>query len=117
VSGSAEAQLVSFIASFKHDPLGFVRAAFPWGEPGELQIHDGPDVWQTNFLKQIQTGLDNIDEVIRIAAASGNGVGKSSLVCWIILWRRQTFSSAKRWFSKGYRLRRRHRCKHWRASR
>jgi hypothetical protein len=35
-----ERQLVNAIASFAHDPHGFVRFAFPWGEEGsELASH------------------------------------------------------------------------------
>ena len=30
-------ELVSYLASFTHDPLKFVYAAFPWGEPGPLE--------------------------------------------------------------------------------
>ena len=36
--------------SFKDDPLGFVRWALPWGEPGPLAIETGPDEVQEEFL-------------------------------------------------------------------
>jgi hypothetical protein len=38
-------QLAEDIASFTHDPKGYVRYAFPWGE-GELADSEGPREWQ-----------------------------------------------------------------------
>jgi hypothetical protein len=87
MSGSAdETRLEQLMASVSGDPLEFVKVSFPWGEPGELQNHTGPDVWQAKVLTEIRDGLRTPNEVIQEAIASGNGVGKSSLVSWIILW-------------------------------
>lgn len=77
---------MDLMASVSNDPLEFVRVSFPWGEPGELEKHNGPDVWQAKVLNEIKEGLKTPNEVIQEAVASGNGVGKSSLVSWIILW-------------------------------
>lgn len=76
---------------FRHDPLGFVMWAFPWGEVGgPLEKYDGPDAWQVEVLTWIKEGLEHnlIDtyDVIRIAIAAANGVGKSCLAAWVILW-------------------------------
>jgi hypothetical protein len=79
-----EAELVEQIASFDRDPLGFVMFAFPWGE-GELAGHDGPLQWQKDILGAIRDGLSP-DRALRLAVASGHGIGKSALVSWIILW-------------------------------
>ena len=76
------------------DPLRFVLIMFPWGEDG-TQLHDqnGPDKWQETFLielgRQISDRVQNPDAehpAIKMAVASGHGVGKSALISWIILW-------------------------------
>ena len=88
---------------FIHNPLGWVKYAFPWGEEGELQDYSGPDIWQTEVLEYITNKLKskeiNPDEavsaVIRIAIGAGNGPGKSALVAWIILWAMSTFEDTR----------------------
>ncbi|SDC69891.1 hypothetical protein SAMN04487864_11541 [Succiniclasticum ruminis] len=77
-------QLTEFCAEFEHDPVGFVWAAFPWGE-GELAGQE-PQQWQLELLEDLAKGLKTVSQVIREAVASGNGIGKSALVAWIILW-------------------------------
>ena len=94
-SPSAEAlfpSLVEHIVSFRDDPLGFVMFAFPWGVRG-TRLHDqeGPDDWQREFLTTLgeessKRGLGAALPAIRMAVASGHGVGKSAVVSWIILW-------------------------------
>jgi hypothetical protein len=83
----AENQLQETIASLVYDPLAFVRFAFPWGESGVLKEHTGPDVWQAKLLNELATQLKSEqDGAVRFATASGHGIGKSTLVAWIILW-------------------------------
>ena len=37
----------------RHDPLGFVDWAFPWGvADGPLAHHTGPEKWQADVLRQ-----------------------------------------------------------------
>ncbi|HEY0909830.1 MAG TPA: terminase [Bradyrhizobium sp.] len=79
-----EAELVDAIAGFDHDPLGFVMFAFEWGQ-GELAGHEGPLDWQREILSEIGKDLSP-DRALRLAVASGHGIGKSALVSWIILW-------------------------------
>jgi len=71
-------------------PLRWVRQFFPWGEPGPLEDHDGPDIWQTKTLNKIEAairrGVPLGDPAIRLAIASGHGIGKTALVSWLILW-------------------------------
>lgn len=74
------------VASLHHDPLGFVDWAFPWGEPGPLAGCTGPEPWQRDVLEQIGEALAEGKGAVRIAVASGHGVGKSALVAWLILW-------------------------------
>lgn len=89
-----EDELLEDIAGFYDDPLGFVLFAFPWGEPGtSLAQQDGPDKWQEDVLEylgdRIAEGMQPgaaLQAAIQVAVASGHGIGKSALVCWIILW-------------------------------
>ncbi len=88
-----QSQLIDFLAEFTHDPVGFVYAAFPWGE-GELEGRE-PDQWQLTLLQDIADGLKTIDDVIREAIASGHGIGKSTMVSWLILWAISTRENTK----------------------
>lgn len=83
-----EIELIDEIAQFERDPVGFVEFAFPWGE-GELAEHDGPMEWQRRVLENIRDGLSP-DHALRLAIASGHGIGKSALVSWIMLWAMST---------------------------
>ena len=85
--------LAAFLGEFAHDPVGFVWAAFPWGE-GELEGQT-PQEWQLELLEDIKNGLKDINTVIREVRASGNGIGKSALVSWLILWAISTFEDTK----------------------
>jgi hypothetical protein len=78
--------------SVKDDPEAFVLFAFPWGQKGTpLENFSGPRKWQRDVLRKVAahiaknksaTGYD----VLRMATASGRGIGKSALVSWLILW-------------------------------
>lgn len=88
-----EAELAEFIGQFYDDPLGFVLATFPWGEPGPLADYDGPDLWQRDALIRIGDAVkarkfDGVRTVepIRIAVSSGHGIGKSTLQAWLVDW-------------------------------
>lgn len=84
-----ESDLIEIVTGFRHDPVGFVRYAFPWGEQGtELAGENGPRAWQVDTLTAIGKALqaDDIAGALRIATASGHGIGKSALVSWVILW-------------------------------
>ena len=72
-------------------PERFVMYAFPWGKKGTfLENFDGPLDWQMDVLKdigeQIREGAIGITEAIKIAVASGHGIGKSALVAMVIIW-------------------------------
>lgn len=84
---TAEDRLVMAMAGVSRDPLGFVLLAFPWRETNTiLEKEDGPDQWQRAVLNAIKDGLITVQDAIRIAVASGHGIGKSALVAWLILW-------------------------------
>lgn len=65
------------------DPIAFVYGAFAWKEVGP---NAGPDRWQVDVLKDVGDGQLTVEEALRIAVASGHGIGKSALIAWIILW-------------------------------
>ena len=88
----ANLQLADEIGQFYADPLGFMHFAFEWGV-GELLGFDGPDVWQTRFLTELgdqvrARGFDGVTPVepIRMARASGHGIGKSALSAMLAWW-------------------------------
>ena len=76
--------VAQFLAEYTHDPLGFVYAAFPWGE-GDLKDKRGPEKWQADTLRSVGKRLSE-GATVREAIASGHGIGKSALVAWLILW-------------------------------
>ncbi len=81
----ADQTFLQWLASCNKDPLRFVVGAFPWGEK-TLSRFTGPEAWQVTILNDIKTGLLSAEDAIKIARASGHGIGKSALVSWIILW-------------------------------
>jgi hypothetical protein len=83
--------LINDLADLSGDPYRFVLWAFPWGEKNTfLENRPGPEPWQAELLMSIRDGL-SVDTAIRQATVSGNGVGKSTVVAWIILWAMSTF--------------------------
>jgi len=76
----------------KDDPEAFVLLAFPWGQKGTpLEHFKGPRKWQREILRDIaahtaKNKAATSYEVLRMATASGRGIGKSALVSWLILW-------------------------------
>src|SRR5215471_1643571 len=68
-------------------PLAFVNLAFP-----DVR----PERWQREVLACIANQLQEnarLDrwKAVQIAVASGNGVGKTALLSWLILWSLITF--------------------------
>lgn len=101
-------EIIEELAKFTNDPLGFVRFAFPWGEPGELENDDGPEVWQRELLQLVGSGVFSVAKAVELAAGreidttpillartSGHGIGKSAMVSWLILWAISTFEDTK----------------------
>ena len=79
-----ERELALQIGEYFNNPLAFVKFIFPWNE-GE-----GPDEWQADVLRSIGEGTKSAQEALRIAVASGHGIGKTALVAWILLWAMST---------------------------
>lgn len=91
-TSAQDVELAHFIGQYLEDPLGFVRVAYPWGK-GSLRGYDGPDIWQTEFLTDLGNHVkgrkfDGRQAVkpIRMAVSSGHGIGKSTLVAWLVDW-------------------------------
>ena len=79
-----ENALIGDIASFRDDPLGFVRYAFPWAD-GE-----GPDDWQREQLAEIGETVRSAEAATLFANATGHGVGKTTFAAWLVLWAMST---------------------------
>ena len=97
-------ELAMELSKYYADPLGFVMFAYPWDSDPSIQVcrlpepwkskyncEFGPDKWACEFLddlgKQIRsrgfTGQKAVD-AIRMAAASGHGIGKSAMTGWLV---------------------------------
>lgn len=90
-----DVEIAKDMAKFTHDPLGFVRYMYPWGE-GALKDYSGPQEWQAETLDTIGASLrENPYKPIRVARSSGHGVGKSACVAWLIQWGLYTCPNAR----------------------
>ena len=110
VEASPEEKLARAIGECKRDPYKHVMRAYPWGE-GALAGMNGPHPWQEDILREIGAGLqagwgratpvarhDRATGVarpqlqtsprlpVRIAVASGHGIGKSALIAFLAHW-------------------------------
>lgn len=89
--------LAEEIAGYAYDPLGFVDFAFPWGKR-DLETSHGPYAWQTEILELIGSHLQNEATrctPLRIAVASGNGIGKSAFLSMLTSWALSTCTDCK----------------------
>lgn len=90
VSGELNRRIIDKVAQYRADPLGFVRLAFPWKQEGTaLEDWPGPQAWQVEVLDEIGKAMRHPDpnmRKIRIAIASGKGIGKSALLAMIFWW-------------------------------
>ncbi len=95
-------QLIDLARQCANDPLLFVDQSFDWGY-GELKGLTGPLQWQKDVLTDIRDTLAKGHDFgtiinsafVRIATASGHGIGKSALVSWIILWAMSTCADTR----------------------
>jgi hypothetical protein len=91
--------LISDIASFTHDPLGYAMYAFPWDEDdGPLKDEKGPRAWQKDLLSSLGKHLKDPKKrhaPFLYAAASGHGIGKSAAIGMISNWGMSTCEDCK----------------------
>lgn len=75
---------------YRYDPLGFAFAAWPWDRAGtNLEGYHGPRAWQREILTTIRDHVSSRDtrhDILRIAVASGHGIGKSACMGMISTW-------------------------------
>jgi hypothetical protein len=90
---AVDLELADEVAACYADPLRFVQFMYPWGEPGPLEQHSGPDRWQQQLLERVGQAVrdhafDGVHPVppIRAAVSSGHGVGKSAESAWLVDW-------------------------------
>lgn len=109
-------ELAKFVGGFYNDPLGFVIACYPWMTDKSIQLVKlpepwaskyphckyGPDKWACTLLEELgrqvrENRFDGIHAVkpIRMAIASGHGIGKSCITAFIIDWIMSTRPYAK----------------------
>lgn len=88
-------KLIAWLASVKDDPYAFALGAFPWGEAGTILEDKELDPWQVMILCLLRDGLIDINTAIKIAVASGHGIGKTALIAIIILWAFSTFPDTR----------------------
>jgi hypothetical protein len=92
-----ELSIVDDIGGFVHDPAGYVRYAFPWGED-RLANYTGARTWQREILETIGAHLRNPatrHQPLQIAVASGHDIGKSALIAMILCWGLSTHEDTK----------------------
>lgn len=96
-----ELYLAEKCAEYYADPYGWVMWAYDWGH-GDLAGQEGPDTWQREILEALgreirARGFDGKNSVtpIRMAIASGHGIGKSALTAWLIMFIQSTRYEAK----------------------
>ena len=91
---AVERDIADALAECYADPLRHVLISYPWGvRGGPLEGHDGPDVWQREFLVEVgeevkKRKFDGVNAVdpIQFSTASGHGIGKSCMTAWLIRW-------------------------------
>lgn len=85
------------VLKYRHDPLGFVRTIYPWGE-GALAAYTGPREWQASEMDGIGKHLRDPEtrhQPYLAAVASGHGIGKSAYVAMITHWAMSTCANTR----------------------
>jgi hypothetical protein len=71
------------LVACRADPVSFVERMLDWSAP-EL-AGKSIEPWQRDVLSAIRDGLPR-GKAVRLATASGHGIGKTCLTSWITLW-------------------------------
>lgn len=104
---SVDTRLAKVIGEYWDDPLGYVLYAWDWENDSSIQLVElpekykkmypgakwGPDAWACGVLERIRNevrarnfnGRDAVPPV-KVAIASGHGIGKSTFTAWIVHW-------------------------------
>lgn len=89
--------LAQQIGDFTHDPLKHAMFAYPWGS-GVLAGVEGPRQWQVDVMEDIREHLEDPETrhtPLRLARASGHGIGKSALIAMLVKWGLDTCDDCK----------------------
>lgn len=90
MSSDEAAEFAKWLLKFQRRPWDWVCACYPWGK-GPLAGRE-PEKWQREYLMALQEELLGLDDahwknhVCRYSTSAGNGVGKTSIVAWLIHW-------------------------------
>lgn len=98
-SKNFEVELAQDLASYTHDPLACAYYSFPWGS-GDLtgEGRDKPRQWQKDIFNTIGKHLENPatrHTPLKIAVASGHGIGKSAFFGMVSHWGLSTCEDCK----------------------
>lgn len=94
ITAHEEEQIADAVADYYADLAGYLRFAYPWGEPGgPLEHFDGPEEWAMRLADDISEQIANNKfdgftpvPVIYVAVASGNGAAKSAFAGMVNNW-------------------------------
>lgn len=89
--------LIELTARCQYDPDAWALAAFDWGH-GELAKHTGPRTWQREVNQDIRDHLADPAtrfQPLRLAIASGHGIGKSAEMGMLANWAMSCWTDAK----------------------
>lgn len=92
-----ELALRELIAPLRYDPVKFCDIAYEWGK-GELASSNGLRGWQRDIANTVGKHLQNPSTrytPLRIAVASGHGIGKSCIVSMLTDWALSTCVDTK----------------------
>ena len=81
-------QIIDYAASCQFNPSKWTKFAWDWGV-GDLEGHDGTRIWQSEIFEIITNHLVNPNtryQPLKIAVASGHGVGKSAAMGMLSNW-------------------------------
>lgn len=87
-------KFAEWVQSHRNRPWDWVLACYPWGEPGTELEGRYPELWQRQVLQDLQAELQEADAdperatnlVLKVSVSTGHGVGKTTLVAWVIHW-------------------------------
>lgn len=93
---AVDEKIAELIAKTAYDPVGFVKAVYPWQTSGTpLAEHDGLDEWQEKVMHRIGDEFKSGKKVVRIAIRSGHSIGKTAFLSMIIHWWESTRPNSK----------------------
>lgn len=90
-------RIVDIAAACRFDPSRWARQAWDWG-CGDLSDYDGPRAWQADLLDLIGAHLGDPAtryQPLKVAVASGHGIGKSACMGMLSNWAMSCWPDAK----------------------